>query len=229
LYEDSFPFGLEQDSLANSLGAAIPNRSLMLVEGDIGGGKSLIAQRLAYGLVENGTKVALVTTELTTRGWLEQVASIGYSMSDYIDKGQFLLLSRFGVLTEEVEVEITIEDLLSNEGLKAADFIIIDRASQLIPEGVNPSSFLSAIRRFTAEGRTLMLCIDTDEIEPSLLREIKGSAEVVLGLLASTQGGQLNRTLAVTRFLRAAGPVQARIGWRVEPSMGFIVDITAVS
>ena len=201
----------------------------MLVEGDIGGGKSLIAQRLAYGLAENGTKVALVTTELTTRGWLEQVASIGYGMSDYIDKGQFLLISRFGVLTDEVEVEITIEDLLSNEGLKAADFVIIDRASQLIQEGTNPASFLSAIRRFTAEGRTLMLCIDSDEVEPALLRDIKGSAEVVLGLLASTQGGQLNRTLAVTRFLRAAGPVQARIGWRVEPSMGFIVDITAVS
>ena len=78
--EDSFPFGLEQDSLANSLGAAIPNRSLMIVEGEIGGGKSLIAQRLAFGLVENGTKVALVTTELTTRGWLEQVASIGLSL-----------------------------------------------------------------------------------------------------------------------------------------------------
>ena len=130
MYEDSFPFGLEQDSLANSLGAAIPNRSLMIVEGDIGGGKSLIAQRLAFGLVENGTKVALVTTELTTRGWLEQVASIGYGMSDYIDNGQFLLLSRFGVLTEEVDVEITIDDLLSNDGIRAADFIIIDRASQ---------------------------------------------------------------------------------------------------
>ena len=127
--EDSFPFGLEQDSLANSLGAAIPNRALMVVEGEIGGGKSLIAQRLAFGLAENGTKVALVTTELTTRGWLEQVDSIGYSMSNYIDKGQFLLMSRFGVLTEEVEVEITIDDLLANEGLKAADFVIIDQSS----------------------------------------------------------------------------------------------------
>lgn len=227
--DDSFPFGLEQDSLANSLGAAIPNRALMVVEGDIGGGKSLIAQRLAFGLAENGTKVALVTTELTTRGWLEQVDSIGYSMSKYIDKGQFLLMSRFGVLTEEVEVEITIDDLLANEGLKAADFVIIDRASQLIPKETNPSALLSAIRKFTAEGRTLMLCMDTDEVDSSLIREIKGSAEVVLGLLSTTQGGQLNRTLAVTRFLRAAGPVQARIGWRVEPSMGFIVDITAVS
>ncbi len=42
-------------------------------------------------------------------------------------------------------------------------------------------------------------------------------------------GGELKRALQVTRFLRAAGPIQTNIGWRVEPSMGFIVDITAVS
>ena len=179
--EDSFPFGLEQDSLANSLGAAIPNRSLMIVEGEIGGGKSLIAQRLAFGLSENGTKVALVTTELTTRGWLEQVNSIGYGMSDYIDNGQFLLMSRFGVLTEEVEVEITINDLLTNEGLRAADFVIIDRASQLIPLDTNPSALLSAIRRFTAEGRTLMLCFDSDEVEPALLKHLPDNNLTLFG------------------------------------------------
>ena len=201
--EDSFPFGLEQDSLANSLGAAIPNRSLMIVEGEIGGGKSLIAQRLAFGLVENGTKVALVTTELTTRGWLEQVASIGYGMSEYIDKGQFLLMSRFGVLTEEVEVEITIDDLISNEGIRAADFIIIDRASQLIPPGTKPTAF------FFLQFVVLLLkvvhscyVLTLMKLSQHLLREIKGSAEVVLGLLSTTQGGQLNRTLAVTRFLQ---------------------------
>jgi archaellum biogenesis ATPase FlaH len=42
-------------------------------------------------------------------------------------------------------------------------------------------------------------------------------------------GGEIKRNIVVTRFLRAAGPVQTSVGWRVEPSMGFIVDITAVS
>jgi len=46
---------------------------------------------------------------------------------------------------------------------------------------------------------------------------------------AAFVGGELKRNLVVTRFLRASGPVQASVGWRVEPYMGFIVDITAVS
>ena len=48
-------------------------------------------------------------------------------------------------------------------------------------------------------------------------------------MAAGFVGGEIKRTIIVTRFLRAAGPVQASVGWRVEPYMGFIVDITAVS
>ena len=75
--DHGYLFGIIQDSLANSMGAAIPNRSLGIISGEIGSGKSLICQRLAFGFVQNDVKVAYVTTELTTRGWLEQVGSIG--------------------------------------------------------------------------------------------------------------------------------------------------------
>jgi len=225
--QDGFGFELETDSLSNSMGQAIPRRSLCLVCGSGGKGKSLMGQRIAFGLVANGAKVALVTTELTTRGWIEQVASLGYWMEKPLRSGQFLLLSRFGVVAEESSEPVTLPDLLDSEGPKAADFIIIDRASALMGDG-SPTEILSAIRRFCSDSRTLMLMIDEQEMDGMLLRELRGSAEVVLDMLTSTEGG-FSRSIAVTRFLRAAGPVQPRIGWRVEPGMGFIVDITAVS
>ena len=74
-----------------------------------------------------------------------------------------------------------------------------------------------------------MLLLDPEEITPEMMRILSASAEVAIEMRTSEIGGGLSRVLAVTRFLRAAGPVQPRIGWRVEPSMGFIVDITAVS
>ena len=72
--EDGFPYDLETDSLADSMGLRLPNRSLYVLQGAVGGGKSLISQRLVYGLVENGVKVLVITTELTTRGWIEPVS-----------------------------------------------------------------------------------------------------------------------------------------------------------
>jgi flagellar protein FlaH len=231
LVEDKgFPFELETDSLSDSLGRFLPRRSLYIVTGEIGAGKSLIAQRIAYGLVANDVRTTMVTTELTTRGWLEQVNSLGYPLDDAANSGKFTLLSRFGVISDEVEESVNIEDILSSEALQKAEISIIDRASSLLQlyEGT-PDQLLSRLRTFCSEGHSLMLLLDPEEITPEMMRILSSSAEVALDMRTSEIGGGLSRILAVTRFLRAAGPVQPRIGWRVEPSMGFIVDITAVS
>ena len=226
---DNFDFGVIQDSLGQSLGTAIPNRSLVMVSGGIGSGKSIIGQRMSFGMTANDIKVSLVTTELTTRGWLEQVASIGYFMEKRIDDGDFHLMSSFGVIAEQAEDPVDLLELLESPALKEAEVVIIDRASQMIPAEIEGPVLLSMLRQYTAQGRTLFLMIDPEEMDSKLLRELKNSAEVVLDMMTSVVGGQLVRTLCVTRFLRAAGPVTERIGWKVMPEMGFIVDITAVA
>jgi len=226
---DNFDFGVIQDSLGQSMGTAIPNRALMLVCGGIGSGKSIIGQRMSFGMTANDVQVALFTTELTTRGWLEQVSSIGYYMDKRIDEGKFHLISRFGVLAEEAEETVTILDVLETPPSRDAEVVIIDRASELMPEEMNGQQILSALRKFTSEGRTVILTIDPDEMDDVILRDMKNSAEIVLDMMTAVVGGQLVRTVGVTRFLRAAGPVTERIGWKVMPEMGFIVDITAVA
>ena len=225
-----FAFELETDSLSDSLGRFLPRRSFYIVTGNIGAGKSLISQRLAYGLVSNDVRTTVVTTELTTRGWLEQVNSLGYPLEGAANSGIFTLLSRFGVVSDEVEESVDIEDVLSSEALKNADVSIIDRASMIIQnyEGT-PEQLLSRLRTFCSEEHSLMLLLDPDEISDEMMRTLSASAEVSIEMRTSEVGGSLSRVLAVNRFLRAAGPVQPRIGWRVEPGMGFIVDITAVS
>jgi flagellar protein FlaH len=226
---DNFDFGVIQDSLAQSMGTAIPNRALMLVCGGIGSGKSIIGQRLSFGLSANDVRVALYTTELTTRGWLEQVASIGYYMDKRIDEGTFHLISSLGVIAEPTEENVTLLDILDSPASKDAEVVIIDRASELMPEEMSSKELMLLLRKFTSEGRTLILTIDPDEMDNDILRGMKNSAEVVLDMMTSVVGGQLVRTVGVTRFLRAAGPINERIGWKVMPEMGFIVDITAVA
>lgn len=226
---DNFDFGVIQDSLAQSMGTAIPNRALMLVGGGIGSGKSIIGQRMSFGLTANDVRVALYTTELTTRGWLEQVASIGYYMDKRIDEGTFHLISSLGVIAEPTEENVTLLDILDSPASKDAEVVIIDRASELMPEGMPCKELMLLLRKFTSEGRTLILTIDPDEMDNDTLRGMKNSAEVVLDMMTSVVGGQLVRTVGVTRFLRAAGPLTERIGWKVMPEMGFIVDITAVA
>ncbi|MDC0340545.1 hypothetical protein OAM96_01150 [Candidatus Poseidoniaceae archaeon] len=229
--EDGYPFVLETDSLADSMGSRLPNRSIYVVQGDVGSGKSLISQRLSFGLAENDVKVLVITTELTTRGWIEQMESIGYGVTEFIRTGQLMVFSRFGTIAEALP-DVGIQQVLESEAVSKADIIIIDSASSLMPDDLDDNGrfkMMQNLRRITSEGRSVMLCVDENEMDSKLLHTLRASSEIVLDMKTAMIGGDIKRNIVVTRYLRAAGPVQSSIGWRVEPSMGFIVDITAVS
>jgi flagellar protein FlaH len=229
--EDGFPFDVETDSLADTMGLRPPNRSLYVVQGIVGAGKSLIAQRLVHGMLENGTKILVITTELTTRGWIEQMESIGYGVTEHIRDGQLMVFSRFGTIAES-RSDVGLEQVLDSEAISQADVIILDSASALMPDDLDDKQrfeMMQKLRKISSEGRSIMLCVDPDEMDHKLLHSMRASSEIVLDLSTTLIGGDLKRNIVVTRFLRAAGPVQTSVGWRVEPSMGFIVDITAVS
>ena len=229
--EDGFPFDVETDSLADTMGLRLPNRSLFVVQGIVGAGKSLIAQRLVHGMLENGTKILVITTELTTRGWIEQMESIGYGVTEHIRDGQLMVFSRFGSIAES-RPDVGLEQVLNSDAISQADVVILDSASALMPDDLDDKQrfeMMQKLRKISSEGRSIMLCVDPDEVDHKLLHSMRASSEVVLDLSTTLIGGDLKRNIVVTRFLRAAGPVQTSVGWRVEPSMGFIVDITAVS
>ncbi|MGY8670225.1 MAG: ATPase domain-containing protein [Candidatus Poseidoniales archaeon] len=229
--EDGFPFILEQDSLANSMGMNIPNRGLMLIQGPVGGGKSLISQRMIYGLLENNCKVLVITTELTTRGWVEQMESIGYYVTEHISAGRCIVFSRYGIIADSVP-GAGLNDILDSPAWLEADVIVLDTGSSLMPKGLDDNGrieLMQRLRKKVSSGRTLIMTADPFEIDERLLHAFRSSCEVVLDLANQLIGGEMKRNLLITRFLRAAGPVQSSVGWRVEPGMGFIVDITAVS
>ncbi len=225
--EDGFGFELDQDSLADSMGLKLPSRSLGVITAEVGGGKSLLSQRLTFGLLENNTKVVYVTNELTTRGWIEQMHSIGYWVTDHIKSGKLLVMSTFGSVADRVE-GVVIDDLLESDAIKVADVIIIDSFSELSKDA-SASLILSKLRKFCSKGHTVILTCDPDQMDNNFIQQLRATSEIALDLKTAIIGGAMARTIVVTRYLRAAGPLQSTIGWRVEPGMGFIVDITAVS
>jgi archaellum biogenesis ATPase FlaH len=142
-----------------------------------------------------------------------------------------MVLSRFGTVAESRGV-IPLSEVLQSPAIRAADVIVLDSASTLMPNELDDQSRFELIQQFrkiASEGRSFMLCLDPQEMDEKLLHGFRASAEVVLDLENALIGGEMKRNIIVTRFLRAAGPLQTSVGWRVEPSMGFIVDITAVS
>ena len=142
-----------------------------------------------------------------------------------------IVFSRYGVIAES-KPDVGIIEVLESEAVDKADVVVIDTASSLMPVQSTPDenlAFMQRLRGICSDSHSILLTVDEDEVDSGMLHSLRSSCEVVLDMNAAFVGGELKRNLVVTRFLRASGPVQASVGWRVEPYMGFIVDITAVS
>ena len=127
---------------------------------------------------------------------------------------------------------MSLYDVFTSPAIEEADVLVLDTASSIMPTLENNAervAMMQRLREVVADGRSILLTVDPEETDAKTLHMLRSSAELVLDMSTALIGGDIKRSLTVTRFLRAAGPVQTNIGWRVEPSMGFIVDITAVS
>jgi flagellar protein FlaH len=174
----------------------MPNRSLYVLQGKVGAGKSLISQRLVHGMIENGIKVLVVTTELTTRGWIEQMESVGYGITNAIREGRLMVISRFGTIAES-RSDVTLQDVLASPAVPSADVVVFDSASSLMPEDLDEKGrfeLVQQMRKVAAEGRSFMLCVDPEEMDQKLLHTLRASAEVVLNLENALIGGEINET-----------------------------------
>ncbi len=235
---DGFQFAIESDSLDIALGGLLPKRSMMVLSAKMGEGKSVLTQRFTYGLLENEHKVVVATTESSTRGWFEQMKSLGYDVEPHADAGRLTVLSPFS-MRHAPRPEVGIDDILEEKRVKESEIVVIDTASSLIGDvdtsgshdtsDAEAAALIHRLRRFADNDHLLILACDPTEIDDRMMHRLSTSCEILLDLSADIIGGELKRTMLVRRFQRAAATIQSVIGWRVEPNMGFILDITAVA
>lgn len=230
-------FDLERDELASRLGGSLPRGSLCLVEGGSGSGKSVVAQRLTYGLREQEIPVVYVSTEFTTTAFLEQMRQLGYPVQEDFSKHELLFCSTNPLLGHPVPTEERLPRLLEAKELLTRPVVIVDVFSQLfephIQEGRRGTRVLEhlvrRLKQINATGTTLVLTIDPRHLEGIDTSPLTGAADVRLECVKERVGSQVDRYIVPKKFARANGQVGDVIPFRVEPGAGFIVEIKAVA
>lgn len=224
---------LARDELNRSLGGGLPRNSLCLMEGPDGAGKSLFAQRAAYGLLQNDHSVSYLSTELNTTGFIEQMASLNYDIKyDMLDEKMFFI-SLFPFYGSGQLKNNFLDVLLQSKKLFQNDVIIIDTLSfLLVDDQLNQEdafAFLTFLKRLNSLGKTVLVCVDPDHLNKKLLSLIRTSCDVILELQLREFAGNPVRVISVKRFKRAGGEVNATIPFRVEPGKGLVIEIVSFS
>ena len=227
--KDLFSIALKQDELGEKLGKGIPRGTSMLLEGEIGSGRSVLCQRMLYGFLFNGHSATYVSTEQTMKGFIEQMYSLDYKMSKHLQNGSLTFFPVYPLIGNTVTRSNFIDKLTTSPALYEHDVLVIDSLSTLTQNRLDEASavkLMAFLKKMNKMGKTVIMTIEANTPGVDTLRL---STDMYLCLTMKATGQGINRIINVKRFLRARKTVTEVIRFRIEPKIGMIIEITEVS
>lgn len=232
-------FDLERDDLCERMGGALPGGSLVVIEAEYGGGKSILGQRLAYGLVENGASVAYVSTELTTQGFLAQMESLEYDVEAPMLDERLVFIPAYPLLGHPVPSQDLLQRIVQAKRMYTRDVVVFDTFSKFLANHIRTvgggtrsmdqiEAVLYHFKRLTSLGKTIILTFEKNQVQESVAALFKESADAFISIQFELIGNTAARRIVVHRLSRAAGRFGDVIGFRVEPGVGIVIEIKSV-
>ncbi len=224
---------LDRDALGRSIGGGLPMNSLVLLEGRDGSGKSIFAQRLVYGLLTQNTSVTYLSTELNTMGFVEQMASLDYNVTDHILFEKLLFLPMFPYLGEMKLSKDFVRNLMNAREIFEKDVIVFDTFSFLLMQNdLDMESNLQLIKflkKLNSMGKTIIFCVDTDHIDTKFTTIMRSISDLTFRVEVKTFAGEPIRVIFIDRFKRPGDKTMTAVPFKVEPGKGFAIEIASFS
>ncbi len=228
---DYLDISLERDELSRNLGGGLPRSSLILIEGEDGSGKSILAQRISYSLVKKDVSVTYISTELNTLTFAEQMASMDYDVTKEMLSGRLLFIPMFPLLGYTTLDPAFFDKLLTNKEVFRSEVIIIDTLSFLLIHNnlsyKESFNFISILKRFTSLGKTIIFCVDQTHLNETFLTLLRSVSDIYLSVAVNSFAGQVVRVISVNRFKRPESAFVNKIPFKVEPGKGLTIEIAS--
>lgn len=245
-----YSLGLDShDRLNKELGGGIPGGSIVLVEGDYGAGKSALSQRFTYGMCEEGHSVTLVSTELTVRGFIDQMHSLSYDVEEHLLNENLLFIQaevNSGGSTLRGEKDGNrmqlLKRLMDAEKMWEADVVVIDTFDAILrndpkfealirqnDERQAALEIISFFRDLVSKGKIIVLTVDPSTVDEEAIGPFRSIADVYLELQMAEVGNDVRRSIAVRRFAGMGEQVGDSIGYSVRSGTGIVIESRSVA
>lgn len=249
---EHYDLGLEdRDRVNPSFGGGLPAGSITLFEGGHGAGKSVITQRLAYGLCETGTQVTYVSAEDTAQGFVGQMNSLNYPVVDHLLNERMLFLhadvdtrDTFGDGGDPAETDQRqlLKRLMRASVMWRSDVVIVDGFDEILlhdphyeriqGEGDQDDimqNLISFFRRVSADGTSIVLTANPNSLSERALRPIRNVSDVFVELTMEQVGAEVRRKMVVKKFGGMDAQVDDNIGYAVQSNRGLTIVTRTVA
>ena len=222
---------LGRDELSRNLGGGLPRNSLMLLEGQDGAGKSIIAQRLSYAFITNGTTVTYISTELNTMSFVEQMGSLDYDVNRAILNGELLFIPVFPLLGHTKLEPDFFNRLVNSKEVFRSEVIVFDTLSFLMIHNTmghkEAFDIINLLKRYTSLGKTIIFCVDDKHLNETFLTLVRSVCDIYMTVEVKSFAGQAVRVINTHRFKRPESAFMPSIPFKIEPGQGLTIEIAS--
>ena len=212
------------------MGGGIPLGSLTLVEGQSGGGKSVLVQQLTWGGLKTGLRILYYTTENTTRSLLKQMDDLGLSVEDYFLLGRLNIYAVPQAFSEDQSLQVF--QLLRQHIAQQSenfDVVMIDSLTTFVSNvpAKETLTFFTLCKQFCDEQKTIIFTMHSYAFNETMFIRLRSICDAHLRLKVEEVGDRLIKTLEVAKIRGAEKTTGNVISFDVEPNLGLrIVPIT---
>jgi len=200
----------------------IPFPCLMLIEGGHGTGKTIISSQFSYGLLLNGKKGLIITTEQLTYDYIKKTKEVKINLVKHFLSGYLkiypLNVSRFKWAKQ---ISNMLLNVISSIIAKGFDFVVIDSFSVIasFTDDEKILDFLKDARTQVKKGKAIIITVHPNVFPEGISTKIRSIVDVYYKLSATSIGG---RRVKVMERVKTIGAISGgeTISFDVDPDLG---------
>lgn len=211
------------NELDGKMGGGIPFGSLTLIEGDSGAGKSVLAQQMMYGSLNDGFSLSLFTSENTVKSLVKQMRSLNLDIIDYLLLDEIRI---FPIETARLGKDAPPVLMRAMQKESGRNMIFIDSLTSSIPQSSDKEviSFFEDSKRLSGgDGTTVIIIVHSHGLSRELLTRLRSLCDAHFQLRTEEVGDKLVKTLEATKVRGAEQKTGNIISFEVEPGWGIRV------
>ncbi len=223
---------LPKDEYHKRVGGGLPTGSIVLSEGPHGSGKSVLCQRLVYGLLSNGYKATYISTQMTTVEFINQMTSMDYKITKELIGGHLLYIPVYPLLSKNIRKENFIEKIIHTKALYENDIIVFDSLSTIIANDANPEKIddlMAFFKRIASTEKVIIMTVNPGELPSTVNEQLRIAATIIMELELKPFAGDIKNIVKIVKYNFAQQNFQRVTAFRVEPKIGLVVEITSIS
>lgn len=205
------------------LGGGIPIGSLVLIEGQSDAGKSVLAQQIMWGALNDEHRVLLFTTENTVKSMNSQMDSLGLGIADALVLGWIKIFTVEPSKMKQMDTFSTINSTIM--AYPTSRLIVVDSLTPVLAHTTTDSviDYFERCKKLCDGGRTIMNIAHTYAFDEQVLIRIRSVCDAHLRLRIEEVKERLVKVLEVCKVRGAVKVTGNIVNFDVEPGIGMRV------